>query len=189
MPNDRVHCRVLCRELSLDLKHPVSPQVFLQVVLFLGVALSILLLIVWPKLQRVLSGEQVVMSKLLDSRFSASKATFVESTVSIVVADNDNNNNSINNLEGKVVVTVSQRRKAISLNEPLPSNIEQDILGVQNLLRDVSKKLYVATMIALAPLYRYLTVSALCRPRRNVVKKERRSQKTTGNRCGHWSMI
>jgi hypothetical protein len=184
-----VPCRVLCRELSLDLKHPVSPQVFLQVVLFLGVALSILLLIVWPKLQRVLSGEQVVMSKLLDSRFSASKATFVESTVSIVVADNDNNNNnnSINNLEGKVVVTVSQRRKAISLNEPLPSNIEQDILGVQNLLRDVSKKLYVATIIALALLY--LTVSALCRLGVTVVKKERRSQKTTGNRCGHWSMI
>jgi hypothetical protein len=79
------------------------------------------------------------MSKLLDSRFSASKATFVESTASTVIIDNDNNNN--NNPEGKVVVAVSQRRKAISLKEPLPSNIEQDILGVQNLLRDVSKKL------------------------------------------------
>jgi hypothetical protein len=119
-----------------------SPQVFLEVVLFLGVAMSILLLVVWPKLQRVFSGEQVVMSKLLDSRFSVSKPhTFVESFASTVINDDEQNKGEQNKGEKKVVVSFSHRRKAISLNEPLPTNIEQDILGVRNLLRDVSTKL------------------------------------------------
>lgn len=109
-------------------------QVFLQAALFIGIASSVLLLVVWPKLQRVLNGEKVVMSKLLDCRFSASET--------LQQGASSSHDDQIQ------TPTNGYRRRAIALNEPLPSSIEGHILGAQNLLRDISSKLYVPNDLA-----------------------------------------
>lgn len=97
--------------------------------------MSVLLLVVWPKLKRVLGGEKVVMSKLLDCRFSSS-GTFQQGGASSNGTDHTNH-----------VPTNAEQRKAISLGEPLPPDIEQHMIGTQNLLRDLSSKLYVRVVI------------------------------------------
>jgi hypothetical protein len=94
-------------------------QVFLLSSCLIGSATSVLVLIVWPKIRRVLSGEKVVLSKLLGASYGTSSLTTTT-------------------LEGG-----NQRRITQAKDDPLPRHLEADIVVMEALLRDISNAWYV----------------------------------------------
>jgi hypothetical protein len=78
-----------------------------------------LVLIVWPKIRRVLSGEKVVVSKLLGSSFGTSS------------------------LSSTTTGEENQRRITQAKDAPLPRRLEADIVVTEALLRDVTNAWYV----------------------------------------------
>ena len=84
--------------------------------LSIGSAVSILATLVWPKIARAVNGEAVVMSKLLDSRFSMTTSS-----------------------EHVAAAGVLKQQIAAS-KDTVPPQMEQNILAIQNVLRDVNRK-------------------------------------------------
>lgn len=78
-----------------------------------------LVLIVWPKIRRVLSGEKVVMSKLLGASYGTSSLT------------------------STTYGEENQRRITQAKDDPLPRHLEADIVVMEALLRDISNAWYV----------------------------------------------
>lgn len=81
-----------------------------------------LVLIVWPKIRRVLSGEKVVVSKLLGASYGTSSLT----TTTTFGEEN-------------------QKRITQAKDDPLPRHLEGDIVVMEALLRDISNAWYVLT--------------------------------------------
>ena len=99
-------------------------QVFLLSSCLIGSATSVLVLIVWPKIRRVLSGEKVVVSKLLGASYGTSSLTTTTTTFG----------------------EENQRRITQAKDDPLPRHLEADIVVMEALLRDVSNAWYVISM-------------------------------------------
>jgi hypothetical protein len=89
-------------------------QVFLLTISLIGSATAVLVFIVWPKIQRVLSGEMVIVSKLLGSNFSSS-------SISTPPTGEQN-----------------QRRIILAVDDPLPRQLEADIIVMEALLRGIT---------------------------------------------------
>jgi hypothetical protein len=92
-----------------------------------GVATTVLALVVWPKIRRVRSGEKVVMGSLLrgsDSRPSSSPAATVTNEYEV-------------NLTG-VPQRIHVDRITLNKDDPLPSHLELDIFATQETLRGVT---------------------------------------------------
>lgn len=102
--------------------------------LSIGVAASVMLIIVRPKMHRVLSGEVVVVSTLLGARFSANRSTQVPSS-----SHEETETETPVNIGGKV--HQPEKRIRLKKGDPLPSNVETRILDVQSTLRSVTDKL------------------------------------------------
>jgi hypothetical protein len=94
-------------------------QVFLMSSCLIGPATSVLVLIVWPKIRRVLSGEKVVVSKLLGASYGTSSLTMT------------------------TFGEESQRRITQAKDDPLPRHLEANIVVMEALLRDVKNTWYV----------------------------------------------
>jgi hypothetical protein len=86
----------------------------------------VLVAIVWPKIRRVLSGEKVVMSELLGSSFC-------------------NNPSSSSSSAAATGEGGTKARNHIILNkdDPLPRQLEADIIFMVEMLRGVTKAWYV----------------------------------------------
>jgi hypothetical protein len=93
-------------------------QVFLLSMSLIGSATSVLVFIVWPKIKRVLSGEMVIVSKLLSN--------FRSSSISLPPTGEQN-----------------QRRIILAVDDPLPRQLEADIIAMEALLRGVTNARYV----------------------------------------------
>jgi len=95
-----------------------------------------MLIIIWPKIHRVLSGEKVVVSTLLGSRFSTSTK-----------APSSSSDDAQTGAEMPVIQVFGKNRqqpeKRIKLkkDDPLPTTVETKILDVQSILRGVTEKL------------------------------------------------
>lgn len=98
----------------------IFAQVFLLSICSIGSATSVLVLIVWPKIRRVLSGEKVVVSKLLGASYATSSLTASTTTGE------------------QYQIRITQGK-----DDPLPRHLEADIVVMEALLRDVTNAWYV----------------------------------------------
>ena len=90
--------------------------------------MSLLVVIVWPKIRRVRSGEKVVMSRLLDAANGVSRTA------------------AAGEPESKFTVPVTEQiRNRITVNrdDPIPKEVETGILAMEELLRGVTNEWYV----------------------------------------------
>jgi hypothetical protein len=114
-----------------------------------------LLLIVWPKIYRILSGEKVVMSSYLGAevrKFSASNTA--ESPTNPGQSDNLSDSKeklSVHGIEApkgagndkeREGIVTNRHRISLSKDDPMPSSVATKIVGSESLLREVSDKLY-----------------------------------------------
>jgi hypothetical protein len=90
----------------------------------IGPATSVLVLIVWPKIRRVLSGEKVIVSKLLGASYGTSSMTMTS------------------------FGEESQRRITQAKDDPLPQHLEADIVVMEALLREVKDAWYVVLTVS-----------------------------------------
>ena len=143
--------------------HP-DVRVFLLAVFSIGVSFSVLILIVLPKVRRVMSGETVVVSAILGNRYSMSTAsktasgtetdyaaglqtTITQSDVlgnSIAAEINEENRPNRSALKSSMLghpTSARVRRSKLKENDPLPEALEQKILGMQSALSSCTSKL------------------------------------------------
>lgn len=88
-----------------------------------------LTLIIVPKVRRVLSGEKIVVSNLLNARYSMSSSeskTMTEAPAPVV------------NLPPQ-----KSQRSVFQPDEPLPKQVERNLVFVQNSVRRITEKMYV----------------------------------------------
>jgi hypothetical protein len=106
-------------------------QVFLRSSCSIGVAVSLLVLIVWPKIRRVRSGEKVVMSRLLDAARGVSRTAAVgEPEPKFTVA-------------GQKATVQLRNRITVNIDDPIPKEVETGILAMEELFRGVTNEWYV----------------------------------------------
>ena len=136
--------------------HP-DVQVFLLSLFSIGIATSILILVVLPKVRRVMSGEKVVMSTLLGARFGASTTGTTgtghsQTFHSSLTTERDRHNDGNNSLQSSItrptppaiqssITQPVRRRTKLKEDDPLPEVVEQKILDVQTVLSSVTAKL------------------------------------------------
>lgn len=113
----------------------------------IGVAVCVLILIIWPKVNRVRSGDKVVVSSLLGSRFNAQTTTFrenLESECSIPEQTSLHGKECPTTFSSPITstpVTASARRRiSVQKDDPVPQEIETKIFDVQGILRSISKQ-------------------------------------------------
>jgi len=93
--------------------------VILNASVSIGIAVSVVYLIVFPKVLRVLSGEKIVVSQMLGSRYSMKAASTTEFTSEAAPPEQ----------------APSKQQIAVGQDDPLPPQIESKIFQVQGLLR------------------------------------------------------
>lgn len=136
-------------------------QVFLRSLLAIGVASCVLILIIWPKIHRVLSGEKVVMSAYLGTEKTSSHASHsfaVRPSPPLSVLGTSGREPAASSsddaavlevtteiLESEVAVRKSgneeQIRYSLKKDDPLPASVESKILRSESLLKGVTEKL------------------------------------------------
>jgi hypothetical protein len=91
-----------------------------------------LVIIILPKIQRVWSGEKVVMTAVLGSRFSDKNSTqnVINEGTPPIITDKD---------EEKL----SSKKVWLEEGDPLPRTMEEHVFTLSNLLRGLELKLYV----------------------------------------------
>jgi hypothetical protein len=109
-------------------------QVYLRSSCSIGVSVSVLVIIVWPKIRRVRSGEKVVISGLLGAtRFSTPSST--------------PSNTAAGELEspraGQNAIAQNRNRVSVNRGDPMPKELETGILAMGELLRSVTNEWYV----------------------------------------------
>lgn len=150
--------------------HP-DVRVFLLAVFSIGVSFSVLILIVLPKVRRVMSGETVVISAILGNRYSMSTAgttrpasALSSSTTEIdYAAGLQSSTTQSNAMGGSITTEFNQqnrssksaltssmlphpanqlvRRSKLKENDPLPEALEQKIIDTQSALSSCTSKL------------------------------------------------
>lgn len=113
----------------------------------LTIAGSISFLIIWPKVARVRSGERVVVSKLLGSRFSSSTSETASAGAdhSDTHGDPTHANTNGDHTHG-LAPSASEEpktRRRITATDAIPSRVEKKVFEVQGLLKNILKKRYV----------------------------------------------
>jgi hypothetical protein len=82
-----------------------------------------LVIIVWPKVRRVLSGEKVVISMLLGANMTTPESKFT--------------------LAGQNAIVQNSNRITVNRDDPIPMEVESGILAMEELLRGVANEWYV----------------------------------------------
>jgi hypothetical protein len=101
-------------------------QVGLRVMNAIGIATTVLALVVWPKIRRVRSGEKVVMGSLFSGRDSP--ATTVT------------NEYEVNLTSGVLQHIHVVDRITLKKDDPLPRQLELDIFATQETLRGIADR-------------------------------------------------
>jgi hypothetical protein len=113
-------------------------QVILQGGWSLLVPMSVLTMIVFPKVQRVLSGEKVVVSSMVGGRFSihqsAMEAPWQQQTPNETTTTDTTS--STGQRPGPLL-----RKISLGADDPLPQELEGLLFNVQNVLRGVTTKI------------------------------------------------
>lgn len=86
-------------------------------------AALVVFLLVWPKIQRVRSGEKVVMSTLLGSRYSATSMTSMESAQEEILCDHELASGS------------SKSSIVLRENDPIPPSVEKSAMELHSTLQ------------------------------------------------------
>lgn len=89
----------------------------------IGIGTTDLVIIVLPKIRRVWSGEKLVITNVLDSRFKPAMPS----------GTSEESRNS------------ESERVCLKVGDPLPRTIEQHVLNLHDVLRLVEHKWYVST--------------------------------------------
>jgi hypothetical protein len=133
-------------------------QVFLRSLLAIGVASCVMVLIIWPKIHRVLSGEKVVMSTYLGTEKTSSHASqsFVASPSPLSsLVGSSRREPAVSSAEGAAIIEESTEsdaaapksaseelmRYSLKKDDPLPASVESKILRSESLLKGVTEKL------------------------------------------------
>jgi hypothetical protein len=111
-------------ELTNDPTDSPDVQVFLRSFLSIGIAMTVLVILIWPKLRRVWSGEKVVLTTVLDARFKAPGVANTPTDLRRTNAQEDPTEDRIHLKEG----------------DPLPRAIEQQVLRLHDVLRTVEDR-------------------------------------------------
>jgi hypothetical protein len=114
-----------------------SAVVLLQSIVSIGIALTVLVLLVWPKIHRAWSGQTVIMSQLLSSSGSsnASNSNSSEATTASVTRSKHQQEE-----EGTTSPTFHDTTTTWNEHEALPSHIESQIWNLQMTFRGVTEK-------------------------------------------------
>jgi hypothetical protein len=116
-----------------------SPDVavFLDSSCAIGIACSVLSLIIHPKIARVRSGDKVVVSSLLGSKFLYNASPGEESYGGFV--QQRNSQEKMHTLDESSTSNGSDPRIVLCQDQPMPSHIEQKMLDVQSTLRSITE--------------------------------------------------
>jgi hypothetical protein len=116
-----------------------SPDVavFLDSSCAIGIAGSVLSLIIRPKIVRVRSGDKVVVSNLLGSKFLYNSSPMEESYSGLV--QQRNSQEKLQTLKESSISNGSDQRIRLRQDEPMPPHIERKILDVQSTFRSITE--------------------------------------------------
>lgn len=112
---------------------PFQNQVFLKGLLIIGIAVFILNAMVWPKMKRVMSGEKVVIGKILNARDSV--PSFASFSNSVTATTPETRTNYSENGDQ------SSERVFVCKGEALPPDIEIKIQHLKHILSEVSNEM------------------------------------------------
>jgi hypothetical protein len=98
--------------------------------------MSLLVVIVWPKIRRVRSGEKVVMSRLLNAARGASSSP---STPTAAAGEPESNFT----VAGQNATAQIRNRITVNRDDPIPKEVETGILAMEELFRGVTNEWYV----------------------------------------------
>jgi hypothetical protein len=85
----------------------------------MGISVSVLVIIIWPKIRRVQSGEKIVMTRLLGGNMPTPESKFTLA----------GQNASVQN---------SNRITTVKRDDPIPVEVESSILAMEELMRGVA---------------------------------------------------
>jgi hypothetical protein len=90
---------------------------------------SLLVVIVWPKIRRVRSGEKVVMSRLLNAAGGVGSSPSTPQAAAT--------------LAGQNATAQIKNRITVNRDDPIPKEVETSILAMEELFRGVTNEWYV----------------------------------------------
>ena len=134
-----------------------SAVVLLQSIVSIGIALTVLVIMVWPKIHRAWKGQPVVMSHVLGSSFSKSSETTNNTSMTQIHQHSSSPPTSPKPLSS-LDATQDEEQNAVmdhadkttwNEHEALPSHIESQILELQRTFRSVADKWYVCVCCAI----------------------------------------
>ncbi|GAX15918.1 hypothetical protein FisN_UnNu069 [Fistulifera solaris] len=114
-----------------------SAVVLLQSIVSIGIAVTVLILLVWPKIHRAWSGQTVIMSQLLSSGSSNASSNAAHSSSSETTTTASRSKDPE---EGATSPTVNDTTTTWNEHEALPSHIESQIWNLQLTFRGVTEK-------------------------------------------------
>jgi hypothetical protein len=120
-----------------------SAVVLLQSIVSIGIAVTVLVLLVWPKIHRAWSGQTVIMSQLLSSGTSnASNSNSSEATTASVTRPKhqEEEEEEEEEEEGISSPTINNTTTTWNEHEALPVHIESQIWNLQMTFRSVTEK-------------------------------------------------
>ena len=91
-----------------------------------GVALSVLIFFIWPKIQRVMSGEKVVVTNILSARFDSMARQSTEHSES-------------GDRQSTGTYTIGETIK-VGKDDPIPRSVETRVLVLQDVLREITEE-------------------------------------------------
>ena len=107
----------------------VTPDVvvILSALVYFGLAMITLVLLIWPKVGRVLFGGKIVMSHLLGSKID-------------VVSSSESKVSTISSPVSAFTTTAGTNSLTLKTGDPLPGNVERKIFNVSTLLKSTLNK-------------------------------------------------
>jgi hypothetical protein len=105
--------------------------VFLRSLLSIGIAMTVIIVMILPKLRRVWSGEKVVLTTVLDARYKPGSTPSAGGT-------------RCTHEDKASVVTAAEERIRLKEGDPLPYPVEQQVLRLYDVLRTVEDRWYVS---------------------------------------------
>jgi uncharacterized membrane protein len=124
-------------ELTNDPTDSPDVQVFLRSFLSIGIAMTDIIILIWPKLRRVWSGEKVVLSHVLDARFK---------TAGIPASPPASHGSREEKAMDQAALAVADNRIRLKEGDPLPTSVEHQVLRLHDVLRTVEDCWYVAML-------------------------------------------
>ena len=108
--------------------------------------MSVLAVIVFPKVQRVMSGEKVVMSNMVGGRFSIHQRTHEASwrqnnIRERTTGDTEATEATAHRMQKPPHVSTESRKISLQTDDPLPPQVEGLLFDVQGVLRAVTQKI------------------------------------------------